>query len=449
MLHWMKRAVGGLAIVLALGQGAAAETLADTLIAAYRNSNLLEQNRAVLRAADEDVATAISALRPLLTFDGDATYSNLRLDQLQSSLSLAAQLTVFDNGRNRLGIEIAKESVLATREALVSVEQQVLLRAVSAYVNVRLTQDIVRLREANVRLIGEELRAANNRFEAGDVTRTDVAQAEASLAAARSNLIAAQGDLLVAREDFKLAVGRYPGALAPMPRAPATARNLDEARGIAARTHPSVRQAQRQVTVSELGVALSKARIGPSVTAGISLGVDDQGDETKSASLNFSQTLYAGGQLSALYRQSLASRDQSRAILLQTSAEIAQAVGQAWANVTVAAASVRSSDDQIRAAQIAFDGVREEARLGSRTTLDVLDSEQNLLTARTNRVSAEATRATGVYSLLSAMGLLTVDHLRLGIPTYDPAAYYNAVKNAPATSAQGKKLDRILEKIGR
>ena len=453
----MRKAVGRVmrAAVLTLGLVVAglplrAETLADALIAAYRNSNLLERNRAVLRAADEDVAIALSSLRPVVTLDAAGTYSDLRFDQLQASLALSAEITLYDFGRNRLAVDVQKETVLATREALVALEQQVLLDAVRAYINVRLGGEIVSLRQSNERLITQELRAARDRFELGETTRTDVALAEARLATSRSDLIAAQGDLLVARENYRLAVGRYPGNLAPPPRAPRTARTLDEARGIASRTHPSIRQAQREVTVGELNMARAKAGLRPTVTARASIGLDDQNiGQSRSASIGLNQTLYAGGRLSAIYRQAFARRDQARAILLQTTAEVGQQVGEAWANLTVASASIEASDREIRAAQTAFDGVREEALLGARTTLDVLDAEQNLLSARTNRVSAEATRYVGVYQLLSSMGLLTVDHLGLGIPTYDPAAYYNAVKNAPATSAQGRKLDRVLRSIGR
>lgn len=427
-----------------------AETLADALIAAYRNSNLLEQNRAVLRAADEDVAIALASLRPIVALDGTGTWTNQRFDQLQASLALSAEITVYDFGRNRLALDVQKEVVLATREGLVAQEQQVLLNAVSAYINIRLSQEIVSLRQSNERLITQELRAARDRFDLGETTRTDVALAEARLATSSSQLIAAQGDLLVARENYLLAVGRYPGNLAPPPKAPRTARSLDEARGIASRTHPTVRQAQREVTIGELNMARAKAGTRPTVTARASIGIDDQNrGQSRSASVGVNQTLYAGGRLSALYRQALARRDQSRANLLQTMAEVGRDVGEAWANLNVAAASIEASDREIRAAQTAFDGVREEANLGARTTLDVLDAEQDLLSARTNRVSAEATRYLGVYQLLSTMGLLTVDHLGLGIPTYDPAAYYNAVKNAPATSAQGRKLDRVLKSIGR
>ncbi|QYK43557.1 MAG: TolC family outer membrane protein [Paracoccaceae bacterium] len=428
---------------------AGAETLADALISAYRNSNLLEQNRAVLRAADEDAAQALAALRPVLRASGGLGYSNQRTDQLQASLDFQAQITIFDSGSNALALESARESVLATRQSLVNLEQQVLLSAVRAYVGVRLQADIVALREANLRLITQELRAAQDRFEVGEITRTDVAQAEARLAASRSELVGAQGDLAIAREGYLLAVGREPGRLSPVPRLPRTADSLAAAKRVAQAGHPLIRQAQHQVTISELGIARSKAAMGPTITGTVTQSYRDVGKPSLSGGLTVNQTLYAGGQLSSLYRQSLARRDQARAGLHQTVAEVGLGVGEAWANVAVANASIEASDRQIRAAQTAFEGVREEARLGARTTLDVLDAEQDLLLARTNRVSAEATRVIQVYTLLAAMGLLTADHLGLGIPTYDPAAYYNAVKNAPATSAQGRKLDRVLEAIGK
>jgi outer membrane protein len=464
----LRRGLAAAVVALAVSVPAGAETLADALIAAYRNSNLLEQNRAVLRAADEDVAAAVSALRPVLAFEATATRAlsetrapnplRPRRERItetastQTTLALVAQLTLYDFGRSALAIEAAKESVLATREALVNVEQQVLLNAVAAYVGVRLNGEIVALREANVRLITRELQAAQDRFDLGEITRTDVALAEARLAQARSQLIGAQGDLMVAREDFRLAVGRYPGTLAALPAAPRTARSLDEARGVAERTHPLVRQAQRLVTVAELNVGRAKAGMRPTVSAqGRVSRTNGEDTLTDSATvgLTIDQTLYAGGRLSAVYRQAVAGRDQSRATLLQQTAVIGQAVGAAWANLVSATAGIEATEREIAAAQIAFDGVREEASLGARTTLDVLDAEQDLLQARVNRITAEASRYLGVYQLLSAMGLLTVEHLGLGIPTYDPAAYYNAVKTAPVTSTRGKALDRVLKSIGR
>jgi outer membrane protein len=439
------------------GPGVRAESLGDALTAAYRNSNLLDQNRALLRANDEDVAIAVSALRPVVAFAAQAGYSRVetsqggipvRVEGLSSSVSLSAELTLLDFGRNRLGVEIARESVLATREALVGVEQNVLLAAVAAYVDTRLALEVVDLRNSNVRVITQELRAARDRFDVGEATRTDVALAEARLAGARANLAAAEGDLMVARESYRAATGAYPGTLQALPRTPKLPRNQDEAETVALRTHPSVRQAQHEVTASGLNVDLAKAGMKPTLGARASVSLDDDGQDTETLGLSMSQTIYAGGRLSAVYRRALAGKDASRAGLGQAGVLVAQNLGNAWARLAVFNASIEASDRQIRAAQTAYDGIREEASLGARTTLDVLNAEQELLDAKNSRLEAEAGRYTAVYSVLAAMGLLTVDHLQLGIPTYDPAAYSDAVRNAPATSAQGKKLDRILEKIG-
>jgi outer membrane protein len=434
-----------------------AETLADALIAAYRNSNLLEQNQAILRAADEDVAQAVASLRPVVAFiaDGQYGYSQTLLDSgisvsndgLFANYSVTAQMTLFDFGRTQLAIEAAKEIVLATREALIAIEQQVLLAAVTAFVDVRLQQEIVSLRENNVRVITEQLRAAQDRFEVGEITRTDVAQAEARLAEARANLVVAQGDLAIARENYRAATGNYPGVLSAPPAPPRTAATLDAARSVALRTHPSIRQAQREVQAAELNVARARANMKPTIAAQAQLSVDQDNLQENGVGINFNQTIYSGGALSSALRQAMANRDASFAGLKQRGVEVAEAVGIVWSNLDVADASIAATEQQISAAQIAFDGVREEASLGARTTLDVLDAEQDLLDARASRLSAVAQRYIGIYQLLASMGLLTVDHLALGIPTYDPAAYYNAVRRAP-TSIQGKKLDRIMRSIG-
>ncbi|MDP2740459.1 MAG: TolC family outer membrane protein [Pseudorhodobacter sp.] len=437
---------------------AQAETLSDALIAAYRNSNLLDQNRALLRAADENVAAAVADLRPVVNFALQSSYRNNEVhipptpryttDSLDTAANLSFELTLLDFGRNALAVQAAKETVLATREALIDVEQLVLLAAVQSYVQTRLGQEIVALRESNVRVITQELRAANDRFEVGEITRTDVAVAESRLAAARSDLAAAQGDLLVARESYKAATGAYPGNLAAPPRAPGIPKALAEAQSVALRDHPILRQTQHQVAVADLNVARAAAAMKPTVTAQALLGTQQSGLESESLTLSLNQTLYAGGKLSALYRQALASRDANRAGLHQTAVTVAQNVGNAWSNLLVSSASIMATELQIAAAQTAYDGMREEAKVGSRTTLDVLDAEQELLNAKAARLSAEATRYYGVYALLQTMGLLTVEHLGLGIPTYDVSAYYNAVKTAPATSAQGRRLERVLKSIG-
>jgi outer membrane protein len=430
---------------------AAAETLADALVSAYRNSNLLEQNRAVLRAADEDVATAVSALRPVLNFVAGADYSDptsFGVGNLSASVALSATLVLFDAGRN-ISIDIAKESVLATREALVGVEQNVLLTAVQAYFGVRSAIENVAINENSVRVLGETLKATQDQFDVGEVTRTDVALAEAQLAAARAALAAAQGQLAAARESYKAATGHYPGSLANAPKAPALPNSVDEVQRIALRSHPSLLQAQHQVTAADLGVVLAANGRMPNISANASVARTDGGINSSSVGVTLTQPLYAGGRLSSLHRQAIATRDQTRASLQQTSVVIIQNAANAWADIAVARAQISATDRQISAATIAYDGVREEAKLGARTTLDVLNAEQSLLDARSSRITAVANLQIAYYSLLASMGLLTVEYLKLGIPVYDPAAYYNAVKNAPPTSVQGKSLDRVLKAIGK
>jgi len=445
---------------------AQAETLADALAAAYKSSQLLDQNEALLRAQDEGVAQAVAAMRPVVEFVAQRQVTSAespvlvarrftgrtQTDTVATTFQIAAQMSIYDFGRSKLGIEIAKETVLATREALKGLEQQVLLSAVDAYVNVRLKQEIVALRQNNVKVIGQELQAAKDRFDVGEVTRTDVAIAEASLAAAQSGLAAATGELNVARERYKAVTGAYPGTLAELPALPATAKSLDEAQAIALRTHPELAQRKREVTVADLGVSAAKAAFLPKIAATATLNTTPDGEDKRVDSatfgLSFRQTLYAGGAISSANRQAVARADAARAALAQTAISVSEGVGNAWSNVEVAGASITAGDLQIQAAQTAFEGVREEATLGARTTLDVLDAEQNLLDARATRATAVAQRYVGVYNLLAAMGLLSVEHLKLGVPTYDPAAYYNAVKKAPILSPQGKALQRILGKVG-
>ncbi len=432
-----------------------AETLADALVAAYRNSNLLEQNRATLRAADEDVAQAVATLRPVLQWSAGYNYSqsdttsSAARDLQTASAQLTASMTLFDFGRNRLSLDMTKETVLSTREALRGVEQTVLLSAIQAYTEVKSTAEQVAITENSVRVYGEEMRAARDRFGAGEVTRTDVSQAEASEASARASLAAAQGNYQIAREAYRAAVGQYPGDLAPLPKAPQLPKSLEIARTTAQRNHPTIKQAQFNVTIAEMSVQAAAAQRLPEITGSAGFTNTEGGRQTTSAGVSMSQTLYSGGQLSSLHRQAIANREGAKAALRQAAVEISDTAAQNWAMIDVYRAQLQAYAEQISAAEVAYQGVRQEASLGSRTTLDVLDSEQSLLDARASRITAEADLQVAYYQLLSTMGLLTVQDLKLGIPTYDPAAYYNAVRNAPGTSVQGKSLDRVLKAIGK
>ena len=465
MRQFLKTVLRGTALAASITGATAgalhAETLTDALIAAYRNSNLLEQNRAVLRAADEGVAQAVAALRPVVSFIESLTFSSSNrtqpvnvTDSVSASLVLQATLNLYDGGSNKLGVEAAKEAVLSTRAQLKGLEQNILLSAVIAFTDLRSAQENLALARSNVRLSTEQLRAARDRFEVGEVTRTDVSQAESALARAQSQEVAARGEVLRAREAYKAEIGRYPGTLTGNARVPDIPGSLNAARATAVRGHPNIVAAQHDVSAAELGIERARAATGPSVDLSgrlsSSANTDTNGtNEDFELGLQVTQTIYAGGALRSAERQAMANRDAARAALLRTIEVIEQGVGDAWTGLAVAHAQVEATDKQIRAAQLAFDGIREEARLGARTTLDVLDSQQDLLDAQTARVDAEAALFTSFYVVLQSVGLLTAEHLRLGIPTYDPAAYYDAVKSAPVRSVQGDALDRVLKSIGK
>ncbi len=454
----------GAVLAITAPASALAETLADTLASAYRNSGLLEQNRALLRAADEDVAVTMSQLRPIINWSADVTrrFGRARsngfsqsIDATDASIGLTAQLLLYDFGRTDLQVEAAKETVLATRQTLRSIEQQVLLRAVQAFMNVRRNSQFVSLRQNNLRLLEQELRAARDRFEVGEVTRTDVAQAEARLASAQSGLAAAQGNLARAIQEFVTAVGREPGDLQTPQSLPEVSGDVTTAKSKALRAHPEILKAQRDVSAAELTIRAAEAAKRPEVNLNARVGLEDDWDgdsygRTGSVGVGISGPIYQGGQLEALTRQAMARRDATRAALHLAQLRIQQDVGNAYADLRAARASREAGQEAVRAATVAFRGVREEAKLGARTTLDVLDAEQTLLDARTNLISAEIDVYIAAYAILSSIGQLTARDLNLAVQTYDPAAYYNLVRNAPVRiSPQGRKLDRVLQSLGK
>ncbi|WP_420862611.1 TolC family outer membrane protein [Algirhabdus cladophorae] len=455
----IRRKLTGLFVGAALAMApvaSSAETLADALIGAYKHSGLLEQQRALLRAADEDVAQSLAALRPVLSYTAQVRASRSSQSLLRdewdtnASVGITASLVLYDFYASAYGTQVQKELVLATREALVAAEQSVLLGATQSYMEVRRQSAFVDLRRSNVRVIGEELRAAQDRFDVGEVTRTDVALAEARLASARSQLAGAQGNLAQAKEQFYRAVGRAPGALAAPTNPPALARDEAAAKRYAVKYHPSVKEAQRNVTAAEFRIAEARAGTKPTLQLQGQLTLNDEWETDESVTLQLSGPIYSGGQIASLIRQQSARRDAQRAALHLTTHEIRESVGNAYSSLTTAIASREAFARQVRASRIAFRGVREEATLGSRTTLDVLDAEQELLDAQTNLISAQIDEINARYSILASMGLMTAEHLKLGIRTYDPTAYYDLVKNAPAShSKQGKQLDRVLKAIGK
>ncbi|PZX15474.1 TolC family outer membrane protein [Celeribacter halophilus] len=447
--------------VAALGIGAVpmaswAETLGDALASAYKTSGLLEQNRATLRATDEGVSQAMAALRPSLSYSysgGKTIYDADTYGEWSNTLSLVASADLYTFGRNKLAVDVQKEFVLATRAALVNIEQTVLADAVDAYMGVREAQAVLNLRQSAVRLNQQNLRAAQDRFEVGEITRTEVSQYEAQLASTRAELAAAQGELAAARETYKVAIGHYPEKLSSPPNIKLPVSGVEAAVTLAKQKHPGIVALQHEVRAHDITVEVAERSILPTVDASISHSVTDNTnssayeDNYTSLSVGVSGTIYSGGSIASQVREAIADRDASRAELLQTTREVEQSVRTNWSLLSVYAASEEASNAYVKAQRVAYDGVKEEADLGAATTLDVLDAEQDLLDAQVSAIQARIARETQAFSVLQSMGLLTVDQLKLDVPVYDPSAYYNAVKNAPTTyvSPQGEKLDRVLK----
>lgn len=436
---------------LVISTPARAETLADALTHAYNHSGLLDQNRALLRAADEDVAQAVASTLPVISWAASASISSPRsvgADLIEATASISSQLTIYDSGAGQLGVDAQKELVLGTRQSLRNVEQSVLLDAVTAYMQVRADTEFVALRRSNVRVITQEFRAAQDRFDVGEVTRTDVALAEARLAAARSLLASSQGSLARSAETYRNAIGRSPKGLRPASPAPVS-KTIADAKAYAVRNHPSILEVQHSVSAAELNIRRGEAAFKPTVTLDGQLGINQEGTIGQQVGVNVRGTIYAGGALSSQVRQLMARRDAARAQLHIVRHSLEQQVGNAYSFLEVARASRQAINQQIRAARVAFRGVREEATLGARTTIDVLNAEQELLNAQADLIAAQSDEVIASYQVLSTMGLLTAAHLRLPVQQYDPAAYYNLVKDAPTIrSNQGQALDRVLRAIG-
>jgi len=449
-----KSAVFFAAVFLTIPQFLNADTLKEAMVKAYNSSGLLEQNRALLRAADEDVAVAASAMRRVLGWTSNISRRQVDNVAITANVSLTASITLYDGGRNKYALEAAKEAVLSTRQTLVGVEQQVLLSTVSTYMEVLRSRKTVTLRQNNLRVIKEELRAARDRFEVGEVTKTDVALAEARLAASVSALAVAEGERAQAEESYKQTAGSSPKGLTAPGRLPKLPNSAAASKKSAVQNHPDIIAIQHDIKQAEYNMKRAEGAYHPTVSLSSSLNYTDQeaDDFQRSGSVSLSAEcpIYTGGRLPALLRQATARRDAQRSVLHLTRLRLEQEAGSAFALLQMARSGREASEEQIRASRVAFEGVREEAKVGARTTLDVLNAEQELLDAQAGLISAEADEQIAAYRLLAQMGKLTVDDLNLPVQKYDPLEYYNLVKGAPtALSKRGKQLDKVLRAISK
>jgi outer membrane protein len=424
---------------------AAAQTLQQALAQAYNSNPVLLAARAQLRAVDEQVPQALSGWRPTVTVTGAVgtaetrqwnsnTQTRTNLNRDPQSVQAVVTQPIFRGGRTTAQTRQAENAVLAQRASLIATEQQVLLDGVTAFVLVIQQGELVRLNTNQVQVLVRQLQATNERFRVGEITRTDVAQAESRLAGAQAQLIQAEGNLQIARASYQRVIGELPGRLVnPQPlRVPVT--SAVEAQRLAATNNPLVVSQLFASAAARDFIDVQMSALMPQVTANASVfqqrdqitpGIRQNGGQ---ATLNLSVPLYQGGAEHSLVRQARQTAQQQLAELDRRRRDAAQLAADSFERLRSARAAVVATRAQIRAQEIALDGVQREAIVGSRTTLDVLNAEQELLNARTSLVNALAVEINASYGVAASIGRMTAQDLGLPVEIYDMTAYYNAVR---------------------
>lgn len=445
--------VAFLAAVLT-ASSAQAQSIEQTLVQAYRNNPDLNAARAGVRVANEGVPAALSGYRPsvnaTVTAAGQYTQSSVGTsgytgtpgsERSFRSLPRAATLSVtqplYDGNRTTSSVRQADQNVLVARETLRNTEQTVLLASATAHMNVLREQAVLDLRRRNVEVLREQLRATRDRFNVGEVTRTDVALAESALQAAIATATGAESDLANARAVYLQQVGVLPGRLVPartierlLPR------NLDGAVIAGQSEHPAIRGARHGADAQQLQVRIAESALYP--TLGMSASITRAAEQSSSSGQSLSASvgltltipIFAnGGRDYATIRAAKEAYGQRRIQIETAAASVRQAVMQSWAALEASRAQIQAAEVQVRSQEIAVNGIREEYKVGQRTIIDVLNATQTLTEARVALVRAQRDRVVLSYSVLSAMGRLSGSKLALRTEIFDPTTHYNQVRD--------------------
>jgi outer membrane protein len=433
-----------IAVVLPLS-GVSAETLNEALAATYQNNPTLQAQRASVRGVDENVSQAISGWRPevFATADASAQHSNTNItnnpggskDTTPTQAALTVSQPVYTGGITDATTKSAEATVLAARESLLSAEQSIFQQAVSAYVNVLSGTAVVDLNNNNVAVLRRQLEAAQDRFEVGEITRTDVAQAEARLADQISNLIQSEGDLRSIRANFERIVGKAPEDLV-IPVIPTDFPESEDAALISAlENHPDIKTAKFNEESSRHDIRATSGQLLPVISVDGTLAHGDEvsgtGSWASTASIGAFLTvpLYQSGSVYSQVRQARQVNSQRMQEIEEAVRLIRENVVQSWEQLETARSRIGSNQEAVRANTIALEGVEQEAQVGSRTTLDVLNAEQELLDSKVNLVLAQRDQYVAVYNVVASVGKLNARDLELDVDYYDPAANYDRVRD--------------------
>ena len=414
------------------------------LAKAYRNNSSLNSERAGTRVTDENVAIAKSGYRPTIAASSGLTFSRSSAlggrSITSGSFGIEINQTIFDGFQTKNNVAAAEAQVRASQEALRNTVQNTLFDAASAYMDVIRDRQIAGLRQRNLEFLEEQVRAARSRFEVGEGTRTDVAQAEASRQSAIAQLAGARAQVLASEALYRQIVGEDPGSLqAAGPLTRLLPRSVDEAFVIADKAHPAIIASEHLVDASAFTVKSSEGALLPrvSATAGVSRSFSngvpalptDGASTSASIGAALSVPIYQGGRASATIRRSKESLGQARINVDVSRDQVRNAVASAWAQYQASRESVAANREVVSAAQLALNGVVEERNVGQRTTLDVLNSQGDVTAAQINLASAEHDVVVASYAILSATGRLTTGNLGLQVQEYDPEEHYRAVKD--------------------
>ncbi|VIO70975.1 Outer membrane efflux protein BepC [Bradyrhizobium ivorense] len=441
--------LGALVCSLLAAPAARAESLPEALAKAYQTNPQLNAERARQRATDENVPQALAAYRPQIVAGLSVGLQAVR-DQLPGNVIQTATLkpwqigvtvtqTLFNGFKTANSVRVAELQVRSGREALRNVGQGVLLDAVTAYTNVLANQTLVEAQRANVAFLKETRAITERRLNAGDVTPTDTAQAEARLNRGLADLNAAEVNLAISQATYAQVVGNAPSQLRP---AETTDRLLPRSRedsiGLALREHPAVMAAGFDVDVASTSIRVAESSLMPnvSVQGNVSRARDNDstlstfGTDQASVIGQVTQPIYDGGTAASQTRQAKEVAAQSRLVLDQVRNQAKTAVVSAWVANEGAKIAVSASESEVKAAEVALAGVQKEAAGGQRTTVDVLNAQQDLITARARLIGAQRDRVIASYTLLSAVGRLDVKTLNLKTPDYLPEVHYHQVRDA-------------------
>ncbi|MBB4198121.1 outer membrane protein [Rhodoblastus sphagnicola] len=443
------RLLAGVAVValMCAAGPAAAETMSSALARAYRNNPDINQQRAAVRARDETVPAAKAGWLPKASLQGQSGHqaneitgypgSNGRHSSNPSQAGATLSQTLFDGNRTANGVSQAESTVLAQREALRQQELATLQSGATAYMDVLRDTAVLGLKRSNIKVLQVQLQQTQDRFNVGEVTRTDVAQAESALAGARADFASAQSNLETSIASFRRQIGVDPKNLSPaQPVERLLPKSVQAAIGVGLDEHPAITGALHQVDAAESAVKVAEGALLPTlgVQGTVSRSLDTSGTpgynvNTASVVGTLNIPIYQGGQEYAAVRQAKEQLGQARLAVDSQRIAVRGGISSSWGQLQASKAAIVAYQAAVKAAEVALNGVREEAKVGQRTTLDVLNAQQTLLNARVQLVSAQHDRVVTSYTVLAQIGRLSAETLGLDAPAYDPADHYERTKN--------------------